>query len=174
MPASIPSGPKCNLTSFPQCWHLISRTVHSVSVPSSSKMRRLHLGLGHLIISICHRLLYSTPASNRPYFPPPRTDNYVTREPDMKCSCLVPFYRLCIYLSAYRKIFIVISSPVNILASNKMPLPRAILSGHSCYWNSYMNQCASIVNFAIIFTFIFLLWIKPSTLHIRNWRIGMS
>ena len=74
MPASIPSGPKCSLTSFPQCWHLISRTVHSVSVPSSSKMRRLHLGLGHLITSICHRLLYSTPASNRPYFPPPRTD----------------------------------------------------------------------------------------------------
>lgn len=58
MPASIPSGPKCSLTSFPQCWHLISRTVHSVSVPSSSKMRRLHLGLGHLITSICHRLLY--------------------------------------------------------------------------------------------------------------------
>ena len=74
IPASIPSGPQYSLTSFPQCWHLISRTVHSVSVPSSSKMRRLHLGLGHLIISICHRLLYSTPASNRPYFPPPRTD----------------------------------------------------------------------------------------------------
>ena len=56
IPASIPSGPQYSLTSFPQCWHLISRTVHSVSVPSSSKMRRLHLGLGHLITSICHRL----------------------------------------------------------------------------------------------------------------------
>ena len=74
IPASIPSGPKCSLTSFPKCWHLISRTVLSVSVPSSSKMHRLHLRLGHLITSICHRLLYSTPASNRPYFPPPRTD----------------------------------------------------------------------------------------------------
>ena len=69
-----PIEPKCSLTSFPQCWHLISRTVLSVSVPSSSKMHLLHLRLGHLITSICHRLLYSTPASNRPYFPPPRTD----------------------------------------------------------------------------------------------------
>ena len=74
IPASIPSRPKRSLTSFPQCWHLISRAVHSVSVPSSSKMRRLHLGLGHLIASICRLLLYSTPASNRPYFPPSRTD----------------------------------------------------------------------------------------------------
>jgi hypothetical protein len=59
---------------FSAVLHLISRTVHSVSVPSSSKMRRLHLGLGHLIISICRLLLYSTPASNQPYFLPPHTD----------------------------------------------------------------------------------------------------
>ncbi len=32
-----------------------------------SKMRRLHLGLGHLITSICRRLLYIQTA-NRPYF----------------------------------------------------------------------------------------------------------
>ncbi len=91
IPASIPSGPKCSLTSFPQCWHLISRTVHSVSVPSSSKMRLLHLGLGHLITSIC-RLLYSTPASNRPYFPPPA----LICNKGTSLYLPVPFYRLCI------------------------------------------------------------------------------
>ena len=92
MPASIPSGPKCSLTSFPQCWHLISRTVHSVSVPSSSKMCRLHLGLGHLISSICHRLLpYSTPAST----------GLIFRLPVLICNkgtslpLPVPFYPLC-------------------------------------------------------------------------------
>ena len=99
MPASTPSGPKCSLTSFPQCWHLISRTVHSVSVPSSSKMRLLHLGLGHLITSICRLLLYSTPASDRPYFPPPRTDMEQGNQTGVWFYlCLVPFYRLCIII----------------------------------------------------------------------------
>ena len=85
IPASIPSGPQYSLTNFPQCWHLISRTVHSVSVPSSSKMRRLHLGLGHLITSICRLLLCSTPANSRTYFLVSTTASphrYVEREPD--------------------------------------------------------------------------------------------
>ena len=96
MPASIPSEPKCSLTSFPQCWHLISRTVHSVYVPLSSKMRRLHLGLGHLITSICRLLLYSTPANNWPYFPPPRIDMEQGKQPTSAGSLLsFVHYKCC-------------------------------------------------------------------------------
>ena len=59
--------------------------------PSSSKMRRLHLGLGHLISSICHRLLYSTPASNRPYFPPP----VLICNKGTSLPLPIPLYHLC-------------------------------------------------------------------------------
>ena len=74
-------------------WQGIPAVLHPASVlfPSSSKMRRLHLGLGHLISSICHRLLYSTPASNRPYFPPP----VLICNKGTSLPLPIPLYHLC-------------------------------------------------------------------------------
>ncbi len=105
--ASIPSGPQYSLTFFPQCWHLISNIVHSVSVPSSSKMRRLHLGFGHLIISICHRL--SSPITGLILWllsPPLRTDMEQGNQP----VCRFPFI-VCVLLIFFLWCFMYQSRP---------------------------------------------------------------